>query len=116
MYPRKIGNIGENIAVVYLISKKFNIIARNTYVRWGEIDIIAIKSRAIYFFEVKYSRTEIPAVEMYSKSKRHKVVRAVYFWLNLHSKMKSYSPKLGLIAIQRLPHGLDIKVYVEALY
>ncbi|NMB69668.1 YraN family protein [candidate division WWE3 bacterium] len=116
MFSREIGNIGENIAIAYLKTKKFYILAKNVYVRWGEIDIIAIKNRKIYFFEVKYSRTGIPAVDMYSKSKRRKVIRSVYLWLDLYSKMKNYSPKLGLIAIQRLSDGLDIKVYIEALY
>jgi len=113
---RKIGNIGENIAVAYLTKNRFYILARNIYVRWGEIDIIALNNRIIYFFEVKYSRTEIPAVEMYSSSKRHKVVRSACLWLNSHSKMRRYFPRIGLIAIQHLSDRPDIKVYIEALY
>src|SRR3989338_7516962 len=50
---QKIGQIGENIAVKFLVKHGFSILDRNYTKKWGEIDIIAEKSNKIYFIEVK---------------------------------------------------------------
>jgi putative endonuclease len=51
----KIGHRGEDIAVRYLVCKRFVVIKRNYYCKFGEIDIIAKenKSSDVVFFEVK---------------------------------------------------------------
>jgi putative endonuclease len=50
---QKTGEIGENIAVKFLMKHNFLILDRNYTKKWGEIDIIAEKSNKIYFIEVK---------------------------------------------------------------
>ena len=50
---QKIGEIGENIAVKFLVKHGFLILDRNYTKKWGEIDIVAEKSGKIYFIEVK---------------------------------------------------------------
>ena len=50
---QKIGEIGENIAVKFLMKHGFSILGRNYTKKWGEIDIIAEKSNKLYFIEVK---------------------------------------------------------------
>jgi len=50
---QKIGEIGENIAVKFLMKHSFAILERNYTKKWGEIDIIAQKNKKIYFVEVK---------------------------------------------------------------
>ncbi len=50
---QKIGQIGENIAVKFLVKQDFSILDRNYTKKWGEIDIIAEKSNKLYFIEVK---------------------------------------------------------------
>ena len=45
--------IGENIAVRFLVKHNFSILERNYTKKWGEIDIIAEKSSKLYFIEVK---------------------------------------------------------------
>ena len=51
---RKIGDLGEKIALRYLRKQGYSILGRNWLKSWGEIDIIA-KSKAdeIVFIEVK---------------------------------------------------------------
>ena len=53
MNTKEIGNIGEGIACKFLIKNNFTIVERNYLKKWGEIDIVATKDRALYFFEVK---------------------------------------------------------------
>jgi len=48
-----VGRLGEDIASSYLTSKKYKIIERNYYCRWGELDFICKKNNEIFFFEVK---------------------------------------------------------------
>lgn len=50
---QKIGEIGENIAVKFLVKHGFLILNRNYTKKWGEIDIVAEKTNKLYFIEVK---------------------------------------------------------------
>jgi putative endonuclease len=50
---QKTGEIGENIAVRFLMKHGFSILDRNYTKKWGEIDIVAEKDNKIYFVEVK---------------------------------------------------------------
>lgn len=50
---KELGNIGEQIAVEYLVKSKYQILERNFYCRQGEIDIIAKDKEEIVFVEVK---------------------------------------------------------------
>ncbi len=52
---RKKGNIAEEIAVSHLKNTGFHILDQNYLKKWGEIDIVAQKSKKIYFIEVKSS-------------------------------------------------------------
>ena len=48
-----IGQKGEDLAVIYLKKQGFQVIERNYWQKWGEIDIIASKNEIIHFVEVK---------------------------------------------------------------
>lgn len=50
---QKVGEIGENIACRFLVKHNFDIIERNYWKKWGEIDIIAKKEGILHFIEVK---------------------------------------------------------------
>ncbi|MEK7471185.1 MAG: YraN family protein [Patescibacteria group bacterium] len=50
---QKTGEIGENIAVKFLVKHNFLVLNRNYTKKWGEIDIIAEKNNKLYFIEVK---------------------------------------------------------------
>ncbi|MBI5139002.1 YraN family protein [Candidatus Nomurabacteria bacterium] len=50
---QKIGEIGENMAEKFLMKHGFSILDRNYTKKWGEIDVVALKSNKIYFIEVK---------------------------------------------------------------
>ncbi len=50
---QKIGEIGENMAVKFLMKHGFSILDRNYTRKWGELDIVAEKEKRLYFIEVK---------------------------------------------------------------
>lgn len=60
---QRIGEIGENEAVKFLVKQGFSIMERNFTQKWGEIDIVAKKDTKLYFIEVKsVSRTDLDKV------------------------------------------------------
>lgn len=50
---QKTGALGESIACRHLQSKGYRVIERNYTRKWGEIDIVAEKSKRTHFIEVK---------------------------------------------------------------
>jgi putative endonuclease len=50
---QKVGEIGENIAVKFLMKHGFSILDRNYTKKWCEIDIVVEKSGKLHFLEVK---------------------------------------------------------------
>jgi len=68
---QKIGEIGENIAIKFLVKHGFSIKERNYTKKWGEIDIIAEKQGKLYFIEVKsVSRITLETLPQHSPEKR----------------------------------------------
>ena len=50
---QKTGELGENIAVKFLMKHGFTILDRNYTKKWGELDVVAEKAGKIHFVEVK---------------------------------------------------------------
>ena len=50
---QKIGELGEDLAERFLLTKGFKILERNHTRKYGEIDLITEKANKIHFFEVK---------------------------------------------------------------
>lgn len=107
---QKIGEIGENIAVKFLMKHNFAILDRNYTKKWGEIDIVAKKDNKIYFIEVKsVSRNLInvsqetldrykPEDNMHSwKLKR--MSRTIQTYLLAHKEYDDYEWQIDLITV-----------------
>jgi len=56
---RKRGNLGEDIAIKFLLKNLYLIIERNYLKRIGEIDIIAKKGQLLHFIEVKSAMIQV---------------------------------------------------------
>lgn len=50
---RQFGDLGEDIACLYLERRGFRIVERNYLRKWGEIDIVAENASELRFIEVK---------------------------------------------------------------
>lgn len=54
------GEYGESLALEYLEQNGFRILENRFRTQFGELDIIAVKERKIYFIEVKYRHRDDP--------------------------------------------------------
>ena len=68
---QKVGNLGERISSLYLVSKGFSFIERNYWKPCGEIDIIMKKDRELYFIEVKTVSCETRILPVTPETKPH---------------------------------------------
>ena len=48
-----VGQIGEDAVTMFLMKQGFRIVERNYREKWGELDIVAEKSKILHFVEVK---------------------------------------------------------------
>jgi len=53
MNKSKIGKLGEKLAIEFLQKQGVNIIEKNYFTKFGEIDLIGIENKTIIFVEVK---------------------------------------------------------------
>ncbi len=65
-----IGLVGENITCKEIMGRGFLVFTRNFRSKYGEIDIIAIKDKVIYFIEVKTSLSRYSLKNIKSLSER----------------------------------------------
>lgn len=59
MLRKKLGQIGETIAVSYLRERDYKIIERNFRTQTGEVDIICKKDKVYIFVEVKTRSSQL---------------------------------------------------------
>ncbi|MBP6883811.1 MAG: YraN family protein [Candidatus Pacebacteria bacterium] len=89
---QKIGELGENIAVRFLMKRGFQILERNYTKKWGEIDIIAGANDKLHFVEVKsVSRVNIKDNDYRAEDNMHpwklqRLARTIQTYL-LHNKI-----------------------------
>lgn len=89
---QKIGLIGENISLNFLIENGYKKIDRNINTEYGEIDICVNKNDVYYFFEVKTSilGSKVSSVENITNKKLDKFKKSIktYTKLNFIDKYK----------------------------
>lgn len=107
---QKIGEIGENIAVKFLMKHNFAILDRNYTKKWGEIDIVAKKDNKIYFIEVKsvsrsLSNVSQETLDNYKPEdnmhpwKLKRMSRTIQTYLLAHKEYDDYEWQIDLITV-----------------
>ena len=108
---QKIGEIGENMAVKFLVKHGFSILDRNYTKKWGDIDIVAKKDDRLYFVEVKsVSREILPDVTRETSDYRPEE--------NMHPwKMKRMSRTIQTYLLsKKIPDALEWQVDLFVVY
>lgn len=89
---QKLGRIGEDIAVKYLVKRKYRIIERNFKCKIGEIDIIAKDKDELVFIEVK-SRTSNQygnPVDAVNENKQKHIHKSAEYYVYINGAENEY--------------------------
>ncbi len=79
------GDIAEEMAYKYLLSLGFEVVDRNFYSRFGEIDIIVIKDDILHFIEVKSALDYEAAIQNITPQKIKKLLKTGDVYLKKNS-------------------------------
>lgn len=104
---KKTGNLGEDLASNYLVSKGFKILERNHRNKLGEIDIVVKdKQGLIVFVEVKTMQknnlqTLVPE-DNFTGSKLRKITKAISLFISQNEKLidEEKGWRIDLIAVE----------------
>ena len=97
---KKIGETGEDLAVHYLISQNYDILFRNFYSAYGEIDIIALRGDELVFVEVKTRSSRIDdALSSVSKEKQRKLRQTAGLFYQKFPEYEDLLSRFDLIAV-----------------
>ncbi len=110
---KKTGDEGELIAIKYLQSHEYHIVATNyKFWRAWEIDVIAEKGWITIFIEVKYRRSDKfwTPEESITKSKLHKFKKTIYFYC-LKKKIDIEAIRFDVITIVRQTRSHKLSHY-----
>ena len=103
---RKIGAWGETIACEYLKQQGFEIVDRNVYTDYGEIDIVARFSDRFHIIEVKTHRSDnfgYPEEAITDKKRQHMYESAEAYLQTQPDPVSDY--QTDVIAIRVGPDG-----------
>jgi len=80
---------GEDIACNYLAKKGYKIIERNFRKRYGELDIVSVKSDTLVFIEVKTRKSSQfgSPLESITPRKLHVLTKTALFYKSIHQKL-----------------------------
>ncbi len=95
----KKGHLAEEKVIKFLLNKGFEILARNYYSRYGEIDIVAKLNNVFHFIEVKSGRFFNPA-ENFTDKKMSRLLETIYIYLNeqnINSEENNYVIDLATV-------------------
>ncbi len=118
----EIGVSGEDLALEYLKSKGFELIARNVRYKWGEIDLVVKKAGKLHFIEVKarFVNRETPHMSVSPEdnmtgAKFKKLMRAVEVFLMGVGGQDSCEWQIDLVTVLLIKDKLPIVEVYENL-
>ncbi|MDP8233038.1 MAG: YraN family protein [Candidatus Zophobacter franzmannii] len=94
-----LGTTGELISVNYLTGKGYQILSKNYYCLYGEVDIIAKKGMAVTFCEVK-TRTNTPFDQIQTSvsiNKQRKISKTASVYLSNHPEFDDFEISFDII-------------------
>lgn len=99
MNKKEKGKNFEEIAINYLIQNGYEIIGKNIYTPYGEIDIIFFDNDFVVFAEVKGTfYDKFKAYENINEKKRLKILRSGLYYLK-NNKLNFYNFRIDAIVI-----------------
>jgi putative endonuclease len=109
---RRVGQLGERLAVQRLERSGYRVLARNYRTREGEIDIVARRGQTLVFCEVKTivaresGNGPAFALEAVRSAKRAQIRRLARSWLSEHAGASGLrNVRFDAIGVTLSPHG-----------
>ena len=101
MRQKSLGNLGENLALRHLRNNGYQILTRNFFSKFGEIDIIALQNKELVFIEVKtrFSQAFGLPEEAITPWKVKKIIKAGEYFKNFHPELPE-SLRLDAVVIE----------------
>ncbi len=98
------GTLAEEKACSFLRAEGFEIIDRNVYSRFGEIDIIAMKGEVLHFVEVKSSNDYETAVQNITPTKMQRFLQTVASYQKKHQLDLEYCIDGIIVTPDKITH------------
>lgn len=104
MHANPKGRAGEDFAAKTLIERGYNIIARNFYSAFGEVDIIAVRDDVLCFVEVKTRRENsmVSGAESVGLAKQRKIIKTALLFMQGHPEY-NLQPRFDLFCVYTAP-------------
>ncbi len=98
---RSIGKEKENLAALYFSQRGYDIVEKNFYSCFGEIDLIVKKEDTLVFAEVKYRKNESRGnpLEAVNVRKQKRICRAALYYLSTHCLSVDTPCRFDVVAI-----------------
>ena len=98
---RSIGNAYEEQTVAFLKSTGIQILDRNFYTKFGEIDIVAKEENYLCFVEVKYRKNAYAGdpLESVTLMKQKKISNSARYYLLTHPRYQGLQIRFDVVAI-----------------
>lgn len=110
----RLGRRGEELAVVELGRSGYEVVARNWRCPVGEVDVVALRSGAYHFFEVRTRRGREFGTpeESLTPAKQRRMIDVARTYLGEHA-LSDVDWRVGLVAVEmdRKGHLLRVEVY-----
>lgn len=113
-HNQKIGKWGEQAAADHLVSKDYEIIARNVRTPYGEIDLIAKKDDTTIFVEVKTRTTKSfgpPEIAVTPRKRQHMLSCAEHY--AQQNEIDHW--QIDVIAVERVGSKIEIVHFENAI-
>ncbi|EAJ5677523.1 YraN family protein [Campylobacter lari] len=93
------GKKGEELACEFLKTQGFEILKRNFYSKFGEIDIIAKKDKILHFIEVKSTQGDYEVEYRLDNKKYNKIIKTIEYYFMKHKNDENY--QLDLLCVYK---------------
>ncbi len=104
------GNIAEDKACDFLYEHGYEIVERNFYSRFGEIDVIVTKDNVLHFVEVKSGEDYEVAIQNITRSKLSKLLRTCDVYMKKNGFDGDYMIDALVVTPESIEHLENITI------